>query len=493
VRRRLVTSLLAATLVAVACTDDGGLLPASTTTADGSGEVATPTTLTTPTTPTTSTTSDGLGVAGAPGLGDPYFPTLGNGGYDVDRYHLDLTVDGADIVASVIIEATASAALDTFNLDFATFAIDGLDVNGEPASHRFDGDELVVDPDPVLAAGDAFTVDVRYRGRPPSVENDVLGTLGWQTLGGVTFVSDEPNGAHTWFPSNDHPADKASFRVTMTVPRDTVAVASGVLVSRRDDGARSTWVWEHSEPIATYVLALAIGPLTLVESDGPHGIHIRHAFAPRLADRATAVFAGTADMITDLEEMFGPYPFDSYGALVIDGELGYAMETQTLSLFPASILDGSRFSRLTIVHELAHHWFGNWVSPASWNETWLNEGFATYAEQLWLEHTTPGYDIDGAMQTIAADGQYGPIGDPGVSGMFAPAVYRRGALTLHALRHTMGDAAFFRLLRAWPDRFGGTTATTDDLADLASEIAGDDLDPFFAEWVDAPKMPALPG
>jgi aminopeptidase N len=169
------------------------------------------------------------------------------------------------------------------------------------------------------------------------------------------------------------------------------------------------------------------------------------------------------------------------------------METQTLSLFPASILDGSRFSRLTIVHELAHHWFGNWVSPASWNETWLNEGFAAYAEQLWLEHTTPGYDIDGAMQAIAADGQYGPIGDPGVSGMFAPAVYRRGALTLHALRHTMGDAAFFRLLRAWPDRFGGTTATTDDLADLASEIAGDDLDPFFAAWVDAPKMPALPG
>jgi aminopeptidase N len=243
--------------------------------------------------------------------------------------------------------------------------------------------------------------------------------------------------------------------------------------------------------MASYTLALAIGPLTLVESDGPHGIHIRHAFPPRLASEASALFAGTAQLITDLEGMFGPYPFDTYGALVVDGELGYAMESQTLSLYPRSILDGSQFSRVTIVHELAHHWFGNWVSPASWKETWLNEGFASYAEDLWQERVDPTFDIDAAMRDVAKR-PYGPIGDPGAAGMFSSNVYDRGALTLHALRRTIGDAAFFQLLRAWSDRFGGKSASTEDFVSLAGEVAGRDLHQFFDSWLDDREMPALP-
>jgi aminopeptidase N len=163
-----------------------------------------------------------------------------------------------------------------------------------------------------------------------------------------------------------------------------------------------------------------------------------------------------------------------------------------LALYPRSILDGSRFSTVTIVHELAHHWFGNWVSPANWDETWLNEGFAAYSEQLWLEHTTPGYDVDAAMEAMAGR-PFGQIGDPGVRRMFSDDVYRRGALTLHALRRTIGDAGFFQLLRTWSDRYGGKSATSEDLADLASEVAGQDLHPFFTQWLDAPVMPALPG
>jgi aminopeptidase N len=243
--------------------------------------------------------------------------------------------------------------------------------------------------------------------------------------------------------------------------------------------------------MATYVAALAIGPLTLVESEGPHGIHIRHAFAPSLAAVGEPAFANTAQMIADLESMFGPYPDDSYGALVVDGILGYAMENQTLSLFDRSIVDGSFDSSKTMVHELAHHWFGNWVSPATWQDTWLNEGFATYAEQLWLEHTIAGYDIDGAMREMARR-PLGPIGDPGADDLFSAAVYVRGALTVHALRKTMGDAAFFRLLRAWCDRYGGSAASTEDLADLASEVGGTDLHPLVDAWVNNPAMPALP-
>jgi aminopeptidase N len=323
------------------------------------------------------------------------------------------------------------------------------------------------------------------------VPDALLGNLGWQRVGDVTFVSDEPGGAHSWMPVSDHPSDKAAYRISITLPDGTTAVASGVLASKESAEGWTTWVWDNPDPIPSYVVGLAIGPLTLVESEGPHGIHIRHAFPSTLVDKGTEAFASTSQMITDLEAIFGPYPFDSYGALVVDGELGYAMENHTLALFPASIVDGSRNSTLTMVHELSHHWFGNYVSPASWNETWLNEGFASYAEQLWLEHTDPGYDIDGAMRAMALD-TYGPIGDAGRSGIFSPAVYQRGALTLHALRRTMGDAGFFQFLRAWTDRHAGANATTGDFADLASDVAGQDLHPLIDQWVNAKVMPELP-
>jgi aminopeptidase N len=479
--------LAIALLFGVACSDDDdGVVPDLSATTS-------PATTRTTAAPTTST-DDGLD--GADGVDDPYFPTLGNGGYDVVRYDIDLTVS-EELIAGVTIEATATEALDTFHLDFGNarqerpFEIETVEVDGTSAAYDHVGEELVVDPAEVLAEGHEFVVVVRYHGTPAPVPDDLLGTLGWQQVAGVTFVSDEPGGTHSWMPVNDHPSDKAAYRVSITVPDGTTAVASGMLASRESNEGWTTWVWDHPDPIPSYVLALAVGPLTLVESDGPHGIHIRHAFPSSLVDRGTAAFAATSQMITDLEALFGPYPFDTYGALVVEGELGYAMENQTLALFPASILDGTRSSTLTLVHELSHHWFGNWVTPATWNETWLNEGLATYAEELWLEYTTPGYDIDGAMRSLASR-PLDPIGDPGPDEMFGAAVYQRGALTLHALRLAMGDAGFFQLLRAWPDRFGGRTASTDDLADLASEIAGQDLRLLVDAWVNDAVMPPLP-
>jgi aminopeptidase N len=493
--RAVLVALLAGLLVASACSGDDVLTrDGSATTSSADNPATTTTNDATTTAPPTREGADGDGVAGDAGIGDPYFPLLGNGGYDVTRYDLEFTIDGADgsdVAAAARITATATEDLDTFDLDFWRHDIERVEVDGRTAAHRLDGEELVIDPEPVLREGATFVVDVRYRGRFTPVPGAGFGDLGWQQVGGVTFVSDEPFGAHSWFPSNDHPSDKAAFGITITVPDGTTAVATGTLVSRTSSGGRTTSVWDHPDPIPTYVVALAFGDLRIVESDGPHGIGIRHAFPRALADRAITAFADTADLVTDLEELFGPYPFDTYGVLVVDGELGYAMENQTLVLYPRSILDGSQFSQVTVVHELAHHWFGNWVSPASWDETWLNEGFAAYAEQLWLEHTTAGYDIDGAMRRIAARG-HGQIGDPGVRRMFSEDVYQRGALTLHALRRTMGDAGFFQLLRLWCDRYGGSSATSEDLAALASEVAGQDLHAFFAQWLDGATTPPLP-
>ncbi|HEX7096776.1 MAG TPA: M1 family metallopeptidase, partial [Acidimicrobiales bacterium] len=363
---------------------------------------------------------------------------------------------------------------------------------GSPAAHRVEREELVVDPDPILVADEIFVVEVSYHGSPAPRPHPILGSIGWQRAGDVTIVVSEPYGAHYWFPSNDHPSDKAAFSFRITVPEGTTAVASGVLVSTSTADGRTTWEWHHPDPMPTYVAAVAIGPLELVESTGPHGVVIRHAFAQSLAAGATVAFEQTAGMIADLEAIFGPYPFDAYGALVVDASLGFALENQTLSLFDRSIVDGSLAASLTMVHELAHHWFGNWVSPATWQDIWLNEGFATYAEALWLEHTVPGYDIDAAMRELAAGPPLGPIGDPGSADLFTLPVYRRGALTLHALRRTMGDAGFFQLLRAWADRYGGESAGTEDFVALATEVAGSDMRPLLEAWLHAPEMPPLP-
>src|SRR5690606_11295628 len=128
--------------------------------------------------------------------------------------------------------------------------------------------------------------------------------------GSVSIVAAEPYGAHLWFPSNDHPSDKAAFRVSITVPEGTTAIANGVLVSNTTERGRTTWTWDHPDPMPTYLASIGIGELELVESEAANGVAIRHAFPPRLVDVASAAFADTATMIVDLEGLFGPYPFD---------------------------------------------------------------------------------------------------------------------------------------------------------------------------------------
>jgi aminopeptidase N len=197
-------------------------------------------------------------------------------------------------------------------------------------------------------------------------------------------------------------------------------------------------------------------------------------------------------MIEVFAERFGPYPFEVYGALVVPEFLGYAIENQSLSMFGIeTVTSGS--GEAVIAHELAHQWFGNNVSVAQWDDIWLNEGFATYAEALWRDAIDPAFDVDAEMRRRAAGGaDLSPPGDPGARGLFSPGVYQRGALTVHALRLTIGDDAFFALTREWNRRFGGASASTADFIALAEELGGRDLDGFFRQWLFDDAMPPLP-
>ena len=443
------------------------------------------------------------GTQGSASGGDPYFPESGNSGYDVDRYDVSLsyTPSRPDIRATAVIASRATVDLSSFNLDFVGLTIDRLTVDGAPAGFTRAEPELTVTPKRAVASGRSFVTKVEYHGVPHPVKDPSesapasASELGWtRTSDGRVFVVSEPIGSRTWYPSNDFPGDKASYDITVDVP-DTMAVASNGLLTRGAvaDG-RSTWHWTMIEPMATYLATVVIAPMREQQTQSPAGVKIRNFFPEDIYDESVKDFAKTGAMIDYFSGRFGPYPFSAYGEVVISDELGYALENQTMSIFASDMLGRDIEAERTVAHELAHQWFGDSVGIRKWSDIWLNEGFATYSEYLWQQHVDPAYDVDRAMAQLRAgsESHLSRPNDPGKDGLFSSATYLRGALTLHALRVTVGDDVFFRILKAWTVKYRDSTATTAEFIALANQTTGRDLTTFFHKWLDTPHVPPLP-
>jgi aminopeptidase N len=485
--RRLAV-LIVLGLLAASCTGESE--PAATGAEESASSTSAPTT-------TTTTTTLPIFVTGAAGIGDDYYPSLGNGGYDVEHYHLDLTyADDGSVSASVAVTATALDNLESFNLDFVGWQIDRLTVNGEVAAFERSGEELVVAPVELLS-GEIFEVEMDYSGAPqPTTSSAIPFGIGWHTgPEGEQFVAAEPDAAHSWFPSNDHPLDKSTFTFAVNVPNRLSVAANGELVEVDEGATTATYHWSMTEPMAPYLATIVIGDgWTLVDdpvSTDAAGIPISNFLPPDLAADPPAALETTGEMVRVLERAFGPYPFDRYGIAVVGG-FPAALENQTLSVFGRTMVEAPYFEYV-LVHELAHQWFGDSVSVGEWSDIWLNEGFATYAELLWVEELYgPGaYSEEVANRIEAARiAGYGPPGTPAPDDLFNGSVYQRGSFVLVALRDEVGDDVFFETLRTYAERFSDGNATTGDFITLAEEIAGRDLGDLFSTWLYDEQIPA---
>ncbi|PRY68598.1 peptidase M1-like protein [Glaciihabitans tibetensis] len=435
-------------------------------------------------------------LPGAHRAGDSYMPGSGNEGYGVDSYELSLRYRVATnrLAGTAVITATATENLAKITLDLSRLQVSKVKLVGF-RNVRFSqtANKLIVTPSEPIAAGTSFELTVEYAGAPVPRPSR-WGPVGWEELEDGVLVAAQPTGAPSWFPCNDDVADKATYSIQVSAEQAYAVVCNGLLVDHRVVAGRGQWHYVQDEPTATYLATLQIGRYErtpVMFADVPGVL----AYPVALKARVLADFAPLSAMMTLFEKHFGPYPFGSYTIVVTADDLEIPLESQALATFGANHADGRGGAERLIAHELAHQWFGNSVGLATWSDIWLNEGFACYAEWLWSEGNG-GASADTLARRFHRGLRAQPediiIGDPGPALMFDDRVYKRGALTLHALRLTLGDQGFFELLRTWTahNRFG--TATTADFRALAATFSLKPLDSLFGSWLFAGAVPSLP-
>jgi aminopeptidase N len=417
-----------------------------------------------------------------------YFSSHGDLRYGVAHYELALKyrVSTNWLDGTARLSAVAHEPLDGLDLDFGQFRVVGVTVGGVSARYTHRDGKLRVGLPATLLAGDTAMVEVRYTGSPRPVRSP-WGGLGWEELSDGALVASQPIGAPSWFPCNDRPDDKASYRITVTTASPYQVVANGVLAGKSRSAGTTTWVYEQAEPMASYLASVQVGRYQFTDVG-----RTRLAHPPRLGTRARHDFGRQDQMMALFTDRFGPYPFAGCTVVVADDDLDIPVEAQGMAIFGRNHVDGRRGHERLVAHELAHQWFGNSLTVACWNDIWLQEGFATYAEWLWSE-ASGGQTADELAarwrRRLEVLPQDFVLADPGSALLFDDRVYKRGALTLHALRRTLGDQAFFWHLRDWTTAHRhGNVSTEAFIAHMRRHTALP-VGPLLSSWLYDKQLP----
>jgi aminopeptidase N len=445
---------------------------------------------------------------GAETLGDPVFPSLGNDGYRVSAYVLDFAYDATTrlVTATATLRIRTTQALSRFSLDALGLDITSVSVAGRGAGFEQVGEKLRITPVRSLPDQCAATVVVAYTADP----RRSLAHTAWVATPDGFAVCPQPDSAHTVFPCNDHPQDKADFTFRLTVPSGLRGVASGSLVNTETvaDG-RVAYTYRSREPIATEVVQITVGDYVVKSRPGPHGLPLRDVVPTARAAALEPALSLTPGLVSWVEQRLGAYPFETYGLLPCNSDDPAAfdftgLETQTLTLYkPNYLLQEESKIGSHMMHELVHSYFGNSVSPATWADLWLNEGHADFYgllyryERGWADSiglTT----MEARMQNTYARGDQwrkssGPVASPNAANLFDSQRYLGGVLVLYALRQLVGETVFGSIERTFLERYRDSAASTQDYIAVASEVSGQDLSGFLGDWLFGTKTPRMPG
>jgi aminopeptidase N len=451
-----------------------------------------------PGTETTPAPLDPNATDGKPGLGDPYYPQAGNSGYDVTKYQIMINWDPAtqSITGTTTISAQATQQLNSFYFDLA-LQTDKVTVNGVAAESIARGfSDVYVKPTQPITPGSPFQVEIGYSGKPGEVrQGDVQPSL---FSNGEWTVAGEPESAAWWYPSNDHPSDPALMDVSIRVPAGMEAISVGQLESA-DAGKETdfdTWHWIARQPMATYVNFISIGQYELkqgIERGLPYVYAVSEQLSPEDRKKVFAALVSSGERIRTLETMFGPYPFSELGGIVPVHQLLFGgLETQTRPIYDAKSILNAGFESGLLDHELAHMWFGDNVTVRQWNDIFISEGYASWAQWGARERRggrSANDSLNRAYERFADNDNFWKITmiDPSRAHLF-DAVYVRGPMALQALRNVIGDEAFFKLAKDWGQRPG--SRTLEDWMAAAQSYTTVDLGPFFRAWIYSPTAPA---
>ncbi|GAA4592259.1 aminopeptidase N [Actinoplanes octamycinicus] len=426
-------------------------------------------------------------------VADKLYPEHGNSKIDILGYDLELDWQPPKklLTGTATIRLRPVAAATEISLDFANLTVDKVTVDGAPATGTLAGQKLTVPA--TLIADQPVTLVVDYHGTPkqvsyPSHRGDAKEGVGLRPAkNGGLWTMQEPWGAMTWYPANELVSDKALYDIAVTVPAGWAAAASGT----PGPVEGNTYRYTSAVPVAAYLTTLAVDKYQKITQTGPHGLPLTYWVLPKTDAKLVPSLKKSPEILTWLEQKLGTYPFETAGALM-NGSIS-AMETQQMLSMGRSLKWDPAFFEETLVHEYAHQWFGDAVTPSTWTDLWLNEGFAQYMQFLWEQKVQKFSDAQLEVFLRQRDAELrktvGPPGKPKAANFAESNVYLCGAAMLKELNDALGDAKFFALMRAWVAEHQGTNQDRASFIAFVKTNTGKDFSQLINAWLDSPKTP----
>lgn len=427
---------------------------------------------------------------------DDYTKHHGSEQYTVEHYDLELKCKLASnlLEGKAVLHIRALVDLDVVRLNLHGLRVLKATCQGKKLAASKRHHRIEVKLPAMLPAGEQVELALRYAGNP-GVDNGMWGEVGWEELTDGVLISGQPTGAATWFPCNDHPSHKSSYRFSITTDAGYRAVANGEQVSYSRAASADTWVYEQREPIASYMATVQIGRYSEIPFDTEG--HLLAYAVPGMDLAVRGAFAKQGEMAEVFERHFGPYPYASYKIVVVDDELEIPLEAAGLSIFGRNHLSLDWEAQRLIAHEFSHQWWGNSLTLKRWTDIWLHEGFACFSEWLYSESAGLLSLADrarAAWEKLEQSAQDLVIGAPGPELMFDDRVYKRGALALFALLGEVGAEAFYAMLKEWVATHAhGHVDTAAFLAHAQGFAPGTlDVATLLEPWLYEQALPAFP-